>query len=524
MRFDHHIFISYAHLDNEPLHEKSEGWISCFERLLRIFIGEYLGDKPKIWRDLRLESNSILAAEIEEQLLKAAILVAILSPRYVKSDWCRWEVKQFYETAKQIGLERIKNKSRIFKVEKYLVDLHDHPEEMRHQLGRRFFEHDPVTGHPREFRVEFGSEAERQFLLGVTDVAKEITALLKELEEQFRWATQSQMAAWKPPSAAPQKFAYLSETAFGLLEAQDNELPSAVPQCIYLSETTSDLQKERDNIRRELEERGYSVLPSHPLSLNIDELREQVCADLQRCELSVHLIGKRYGFIPEGADQSIVALQYEFALQCGKSSHLSRLIWMPPGLETAEERQQELLHSLQTETETETEILQVPLEELKTVIQARLTTPVSKSSQFNSASSGLCVYLDCDEQDLEEIEELYSYLGQVFDEVLLPNFENDGVISFVDDALKQSDAVIIYYGCAHDLWLKKRLLAVKKLAGYPQAKSLLVKAVYIAPPVTSRKQTYTSSDFLVIQQFEAFVPDALQPFLAQLKQGQQGVA
>jgi hypothetical protein len=67
------------------------------------------------------------------------VLVSVLSPRYVKSDWCRKELQEFIHAAEQRGGVFINNKSRIFKVVKTLVPREQHPIEIRGLLGYEFF-------------------------------------------------------------------------------------------------------------------------------------------------------------------------------------------------------------------------------------------------------------------------------------------------------------------------------------------------------------------------------------------------
>ncbi|MDJ0701911.1 MAG: TIR domain-containing protein [Leptolyngbyaceae cyanobacterium MO_188.B28] len=512
MDFENDIFISYAHLDNAPLplDDRTQGWVSNFHTCLDAFLGEYLGRKPKIWRDRRLESNTIFADEIIENLLQAAVLVSVLSPRYVQSEWCIRELQRFNDAIKQAGLDRIANKSRIFKVEKWPVDRDEYPDaldDLKEQLGCQFFETDPSTESFREFRVEFGEEAKRRFLLRVSDLAKEITKLLKEIQ---KYSTQSS----------------------DLVSGASADAPPTADKTIYLALTTLDLQEARETIRREFEERGYRVLPHQSLPLNAPDLYAVVREQLQQCRLSIHLIGENYGFVPEGTDQSVIALQNQLAAEHQPEKLFSRLIWLPPGLPASTDlRQQTLVNQLLNTAEAQqgAEVLQVPLEELKTVILDMLTQPKSPPAQSLEASAGsenLRIYLDCDEQDLdsEQLEALYESLEDAGYEVLLPNFDSDGVASFVDDGLKLCDSALIYYGHGNELWLQRRLSALRKVAGYAQAKPLLAKGIYVVAPATARKRAYDNPDVLVMKGFDAFSSEVLQPFLNKLQSNQEGMA
>jgi len=79
MAFENDIFISYAHLDDEAVLEGQKGWVSSFHRVLEIRVGQLLGEKPRIWRDPKLQGNDYFADTLlAERLPKAAALVSVL--------------------------------------------------------------------------------------------------------------------------------------------------------------------------------------------------------------------------------------------------------------------------------------------------------------------------------------------------------------------------------------------------------------------------------------------------------------
>ena len=100
MKFDTEVFISYAHLDNQGARQGHE-WISDFHRALAIRVGQLLGKEPAIWRDPKLHGNDVFADTLLEQLERVAVLVSIVSPRYLKSEWTRRELEEFCRAAHQ---------------------------------------------------------------------------------------------------------------------------------------------------------------------------------------------------------------------------------------------------------------------------------------------------------------------------------------------------------------------------------------------------------------------------------------
>ena len=62
--------------------------------------------------------------------------------------------------------------------------------------------------------------------------------------------------------------------------------------------------------RRDLLRSGCQVLPDRPLPLVAADLEDQVREYLGSAQLSVHLVGRSYGIVPEGARESVVQLQH----------------------------------------------------------------------------------------------------------------------------------------------------------------------------------------------------------------------
>ena len=141
------IFISYAHIDNEALTEEDKGWISQFHKVLDTRVAQLTGEKPRIWRDLKLGGNDMFDKAIVHQFNCARVMISIMSPRYLKSEWCMKELKQFYENASSTSGVSFENKSRILKVVKTPFETNDVPNEIRgvfaSLLGFEFFEVDP---------------------------------------------------------------------------------------------------------------------------------------------------------------------------------------------------------------------------------------------------------------------------------------------------------------------------------------------------------------------------------------------
>ena len=84
MGFDYDAFISYSHIDNVGLVDGSKGWITNLHRALEVRIGKLLGETPQIWRDPKLSGNDAFEITLVEQLKRVAVLVTVVSRRYIK--------------------------------------------------------------------------------------------------------------------------------------------------------------------------------------------------------------------------------------------------------------------------------------------------------------------------------------------------------------------------------------------------------------------------------------------------------
>jgi hypothetical protein len=353
MEFRRDIFISYAHIDNVALKEGEIGWVTDFHRALEIRLAQLLGARPRIWRDQKLKGNDSFSDEILQQFPNTAAMVSIFSPVYIKSVWCTKEVRGFYETAvKGIGI-KIDNKSRLFKVVKTAVPYGEYPPEAADTLGYEFFVSDPYIHRVKELNQGCGGELEQLYWAKLDDVAHDIRDLLVELEHT------DETIAGRPRDREPR------------------QPPEPHEQLtVYLAETGSDLKTQRDTIKRELLEFGYGVLPDSRLPVVEPEFSRSVNGFLDRCELSIHLVGGSYGPVPEGSRQSIVPLQNELAAQKSSNGKLQRLVWIMPGKYPGidDERQDFFLHRLRTDARAQygADVVENSIETFKHTIHDKL--------------------------------------------------------------------------------------------------------------------------------------------------------
>ena len=73
-----------------------------------------LGEDVGIWRDSKLRGNDVFDESLVNRLSTADVFIAVITPRYVKSEWCLKELTEFCRRHAEMGHHDFA--SRIFKV------------------------------------------------------------------------------------------------------------------------------------------------------------------------------------------------------------------------------------------------------------------------------------------------------------------------------------------------------------------------------------------------------------------------
>lgn len=487
MMFDGDAFISYAHIDNIGLIEGRKGWVANLHRALETKVAQRLGRSARIWRDPKLAGNDILSEALIAQVRRCVALVSILSPGYLNSEWCRKELEEFCRAAEEQGFLSVREKARIFKVLKTPVSRHQMPEPFQPLLSYDFFKIDPETGRVRELDEMFGPDAERDFWIKLTDLAHDLCELIETLEV-----------------------------------TDADALPSRGE--IFLAETTTDLREERDAIRRDLQQHGYTVLPAQPLPLSAPEAMSAIREQLGRCRMSVHMIGRHYSVVPEGGLDSLLELQHDLAIERGQQGAFSRLVWIPRNLTIVDERQQRLIEQFRMDGRLQdgADLIEASLEDLRTTIASELRRQDRPQAPAVTAppSGSLQVYLLYDSRDAEAAGPWSDFLFKDF-EVIPPAFTGDeaDLRLYHEENLRTCDGVLILHGAGNLPWLRRKLAEIQKSAGYGRTKSLPQVAICLIPPETPEKVQFRTHHALVVPQWQGFSPGPLQPFVSAVKAG-----
>lgn len=454
MRFEHDVFISYPHLSNRDDNSGYNGWVAKFHKDLELRLADLLGRDALIWRDSKMPVGAVFGNVIRDRLRKSKVLLCILSPAYLRSDWCLKELREFRRAAQEAGGLTAGEQSRVIAVVKTPTPS-VLPDELNDSLNLKFFER-ADDGTPIEFSQTPGGDKYEEYSRGVYRIAWPISQIVEQLG--------------------------------------DDEGQAAVRKTIYLAETTRDRADDRRGVAEELAARGFTVLPSEQLPRDTaQEYVEAVRANLARSSMSVHLVGRSYGLIPdEGDGKSVVHLQNELAARhSAEDANFSRLIWVPAELSNIEPAQAAFLEALRNSEEAlaGAELLERPFEVMKT----RLIQKLVKSEPPPPVPNLIRVYLMCDKEDSDSVRPVESYLFEKGFEVIPPPDEGEEgqVIQYHKNNLLLCDAALILYGRASRNWVRLCLDDVTVRArGWGRERDVPCRAILRTPPPNEKKDGF----------------------------------
>jgi hypothetical protein len=527
MPFTYDIFISYAHLDDRSPFGDDKGWIDLLHERLSVLVSQAVGSELSVWRDgHNLQGNDVLQGAIGEGITQSLLLVPVISPRYVQSDWCNREMAAFY--ASQPPLAAPGFRSRVFKVLKTplpapLKNLE--PEPIRNLIGYQFFGESESDGQLHEFNPDPNDKAYWTMLYRlVSDITKTLIELKYSSSSSPAAGAANDIGAGQPAPVVPATAKPIATAAVAPAGAEASKV-------VYLAETTSDLTKERELVRDELQQRGYGVLPEQKLPLEEGKQTEEaVRAALARCALSVHLVGTRYGSTPEDDARSTVRIQEQLAAEHGAADPaFLRLLWMPQGLTAtliSDERQKTFVSELQNRITAGAELLQTSIEDLKTRIVEKLSPPPKATVRGGRHTKVKKVYLICEERDHDLVDPIEDYLFKQNIEVItwLGQSGDDTLMDYHRKNLRECDAALVYFGSGDLPWVDKNLDDLEKAYGYGREQDWVANAVYVGSPENQQKERFrTIRAGYFIRNFKSFDPNELRDFVTAVKTADGGV-
>src|SRR5262249_44593799 len=113
------IFVSYAHVDDDPLPNERGGQVTTFVQVLVNYLGRKLGsaDAFNLTFDAQFASGLKFNTALEPMVRDSAVLLVVLSEGFLSSEWCtEKELKWFLDEDVKVR-KSDPNRSRVFVVE-----------------------------------------------------------------------------------------------------------------------------------------------------------------------------------------------------------------------------------------------------------------------------------------------------------------------------------------------------------------------------------------------------------------------
>jgi hypothetical protein len=462
--FDHDVFISYAHYDNEPDSQEVR-WVSRFQADLKTALRQRLGTEPTIFFDTRnLQAHHDLQM-LTDNVCKSAAFLAILSPSYVNREWTIKELEAFDQVAT--------DKNRIVTVELLPVKEKDlHQRFLRLKRSAFWWKDEREEDIPFKLTVKSNPE---KYDRRLQTLAHQMEELLRELHEDHS-KRQSAIGAAAPATA-------------------DNKGPLSGTTAL-LAQVTNDLYDERDQVHAYLTQYGAKVLPEGDYLQGGAEFAEAVKADLAKAGMFVQLLGPYRSNRPadlkdDGAAEPKSYAQYQY--DAAKERNVTILQWRRPDVDPAA-----ITHwdkRLLDGPEVLAMGLQEFMKEIKKTIERKIAEAEKaaekekRQQQLAGAPGGPAgqtefVFINADSSDKEVASQLLSAFENKQDWMAAgPLFEGsaEDITKDLDANLVDCGSLVLIYGKADAPWVRAQLRRYSKLERLRDMPAR-VKAILFAPP------------------------------------------
>lgn len=256
-------------------------------------------------------------------------------------------------------------------------------------------------------------------------------------------------------------------------------------ESIYIAETSSDQKSNRETLVREFNHIGYNVFPNEELSNDMLDYSDNVHELMNKCFISIHIIGNTYSPLINNVEISKVELQNDiFSEVVAAKPELKRYVWIPPNIKPKSEKQRQYIESFKRNIELlkNTEIIQTPIEVFKSIIENSLRIK-DKTEHLGKEVKGSAhqAYIISNNNSTKKVSELSKELGKKNIGVL-ESLQSGSKIDLIHDHknnLINSDFLFIYYSSDNEQWLNSKISDIIKSPGFGKQKEFKFKAVLV---------------------------------------------
>ena len=464
------IFISYAHDDDLQLSatKGEKGFVTFFEEMLGKKLRDLGATRARIWVDRkRISDGDQFDGLIDDGLKQAQILLVVMSNNWMQRPYCRKELEAFAELRKKSGVANVGE--RMIVVGKGHVDRLKRPFELQGQEGFLFYARDETNGVSDVAPFFNRGKANSQFY----DRRDQLTTFLQQRVDRI--AAGAAVAPTPPP---------------------DRPIGPRNGRTVYLAKPASDMKEAYARLAFELQGKGFSVAPDVTADLPSDAGALAIIKDaLAKAEASVHLVGEKPGFAPEGLDPIVklqLVLAREKAMQNADQSQriFRRIIWAPKILDAGEPSagpaaERDPLSALERcdkqigADKIDGDILSKFVEYLFQYLVETAPWPVATEPSGNKLEVYLA-YHGADEDYAEAVAEALRG-GPV--KIRIPACEgNADARRYNNDLLVKSDAVTLCWASASEVWVRSEADKLSDWQTLGRKQPFVYRSLIAGPP------------------------------------------
>lgn len=421
--FKYDIFISYTHLDNHAP-EGEQGWVEHFQKWLESWLARRFGlGKIEIWRDAALHGNTLFDERIPEVIQQSALFLALTSPHYFESDYCRKELQWFHRRAKssKFGLS-VGGEKRMYNI--LLKNIHHSkwPEELSGAIGFPMHDAPPDSAEP----CEPLDHRELRYKKRLRKIVDAIEATLKAFPQEIK---------------------------------EDNQTkPKEETLKIFIADVADSLQYTKESLISDLKDSRVHIIDDIPPPMEHDAHESSATKAIAEADLSVHLLDAWPGRkITDLKTTTYPQRQVELGLKC----EIPQLIWVPKSLDLKtieDKRYADLLNRLETDKRRDKnyEFIREPKTELSKIIWQKIEEILGAKV---SGDGHYAILLDTHEKDQRCALQLGLYLEEQGIKIRFnPEYSNptSGVTDF-EEQIKHVKNLVIVFGRVSPVWVHERV-------------------------------------------------------------------
>jgi hypothetical protein len=477
IKHEHDIFVSYAWVDNKPMFDQQKGWVSTLVEALQTRLSQELGreDSYDLWKDERLSLHDKITPEIEKVVTHSAILLVILSPGYLKSEWCKIEREHFL---------RANPNHKIFIVERSEVPEAGRPEALKDMIGCKFWyrekKNEPVIilGDPKP------DLDDKKYYQKINRLAYDLIAEMKRLRSLHQTHENASSPITTPIS---------------------DDSPA-----VFMAEPTDDVYERWEELKDNLKREGITVLNDHLPIHSSKDCCELIQKKVSQANCFVQVLGAYPGPKIENTTAKTI-FQYEMAAK----AKLKIFQWCDPEMDV-----KDLTHEPYKALLTGNDVMPIHIEEFKREICLHVLEPPETQSVSCDCLSGDYVFLNANQVDQCLTTDIIKLMNDnnLGHSLPIKHGAAKEIRENLEMHLKECDGIVIVYGAVSQQWAHAQLIQCRKIKN-KRSQPLKALAVYDGPPEDKEDLDFMLPNMHMIHCRSQFQPSKFRPFLRAMQKG-----